>query len=1566
MMLFHSSRTKILLLVCAVILIQLSPSEGARRSHRKHRYQRSHFEVESIGEHLKFEKHHVRRQAGRQPYRLSDPQLQKQKMVNSESPEARAASMPSRGVTPNPTAAAINTRPTFIKCNETSIPEGENAGTFVTKVEAYDPDQGPAGKVRYEIIRSQSAEKQFNVNSYTGEITTAKVFDRDEPKREKLLYVTVKAVDEGFPALDVLCTFSVTITDKNDNAPIFDKNDYRETIPQDSKVNQTVMRVAATDIDEGENARITYSLRANRDESDLDYFQIDPQSGFIKLVKAIEAEKVDYQFELVAAARDGGTPSNETTAQVNIKVVSSNRRAPEFTEVPDHIIDIEESFNDFGRPIVTLRAVSNIEKPVVYFSLVNGQTEDTNKEETFRLVERANGTMDIFLARKLDYETVSNYQLNIRVQNDFDVSAETIVRLRVLDSNDEIPSFIDIESGSVLENSAVQTFVLRIRAIDKDGTSPNNKVTYRLLSNTDTFSIDSETGEIRTLKRLDREETSSYAVTVQAQDGAPSSLRSDGLPNMYQKKFKVEVLDQNDNPPRFEQPTYNAEIAEDADINSKVIEVTARDKDDFAVIRYDITDGNVDNAFMVEEKSGVIRVNNQLDYEKITDYYLRVRASDGIHSDEATVHVSISNVNDNPPIFENMQNPHVVRNIIEEEKRPDPIAKITVRDPDWDKGGKNPYITFSLDRTGQYAKHFRITPEGELFLDKGIDRDPPNGYPQARVNIIAEDRLEPNGKVQSNTLVVEIHLDDINDNAPFLNMEQPVVFNENQKPMLITNLTADDNDDESVGNGPPFQMRIDPNAEPIILTSFAVNKAPSGVWQLHSNVMFDREERKVYNIPIVISDNGGGDPSRRQTGTSTLEVVIGDENDNDMKDGKSAITVYNYKNSLPDTMIGRAYVDDPDDWDLPDKEFTWFDTIQPTYFSLHPKGMITMKAGTPAGEYRLRIKVYDQKWNSQATAEVIVNSIEIPEEAVKKSGSVRLDGVTEVDFITPRGGESMREMLRDAVAKYLSVPLGNVDLFTVRGVNKTIVDARFSVHNSPYWDPVKINGLLGEKSTELKDTLKAEILGIGIDECMKEPGPCDGPCTSFLTILDTPYFIYGNTSSFVGVNAYADYDCACRIGPVLNSPRGPIRDQCEEYCFNGGTCILNGLFPRCECPDNFEGPRCEALEASFNGVSFGWLPSLPACSDGSITFEFTSHTENGLMFYNGPHSIPSDKSITDFVAVELDDGIPVAYINLGSGIRKLQLNDNKNYGDKESHLLELRWNDRQEVRLTLDGCLSTSCSAVDTMPGTAKLLNVNGPIQLGKIKSDLPTIGHELQWSARPHNDYFVGCIRNLRFNNYTFDMASMGHSLNVSLSCKDISAIPVTVLSQTTEIVIIVLSILFLLLLLTLLFALWRRRKTATTYKEFPDDIRENVIQYSDEGGGEEDKYGYDLSVLRMSPDGKPLIGRQYKEDLPQRKGDVGTFLQESKGRMDEDTDAIGIDDLRHYAYEGDGDSRGSLSSLNSGTDDGDIDFGHLMSEFGPRFRKLADMYGLDSDDSCADDESVALTGKKSGESWC
>ena len=72
--------------------------------------------------------------------------------------------------------------------------------------------------------------------------------------------------------------------------------------------------------------------------------------------------------------------------------------------------------------------------------------------------------------------------------------------------------------------------------------------------------------------------------------------------------------------------------------------------------------------------------------------------------------------------------------------------------------------------------------------------------------------------------------------------------------------------------------------------------------------------------------------------------------------------------------------------------------------------------------------------------------------------------------------------------------------------------------------------------------------------------------------------------------------------------------------------------------------------------------------------------------------------------------------------------------------------------------------------------------------------------------------------------------------------------------------------------------------------------------------------------------------------------------------SEANPYDDLRHYAYEGDGNSGGSLSSLNSGEDDADLEFEYLHN-FGPRFKKLADMYGRESD-SDSDPDVSGLSG--------
>ena len=89
---------------------------------------------------------------------------------------------------------------------------------------------------------------------------------------------------------------------------------------------------------------------------------------------------------------------------------------------------------------------------------------------------------------------------------------------------------------------------------------------------------------------------------------------------------------------------------------------------------------------------------------------------------------------------------------------------------------------------------------------------------------------------------------------------------------------------------------------------------------------------------------------------------------------------------------------------------------------------------------------------------------------------------------------------------------------------------------------------------------------------------------------------------------------------------------------------------------------------------------------------------------------------------------------------------------------------------------------------------------------------------------------------------------------------------------------------------------------------------------------------------------------------------------RVDRNPDLTPYDDLRHYAYEGDGNSGGSLSSLNSGTSDADLEFDYLHN-FGPRFKKLADMYGEEPDSEDDDDlppPHLPPPHHAPSESWC
>jgi len=1437
-----------------------------------------------------------------------------------------------------------NHKPVFTNCSEyhPSVKEEEPSGTYVFTVMARDKDPPEnGGNITYAFVSAPGERLKFTINAQTGEIRTRHMFDRDEPSREKEVYLTVRATDNGRPQLDDVCTIKVTIEDINDNPPVFDKVNYVESVPQDLLPGHEVMRISATDIDDGNNSKVLYDLQPKVLE-DAKYFHIENNTGVIFLDRAIDKDP-GYHFRMRATATDQGEVPNSVTIDLEISVVESHKKAPQFTSIPHTPIILKENLSDFSYNIATLRAISNTDEKAPVFELVHGRTEQTNKLGTFRLETAGDGTTAyIRLGKQMDYESISEYTLTVRIQNKYSLAAETAISIQLEDVNDLIPTFTEVVSGSVLENEPPGTPVMQVRAIDGDSTSANNQVTYELADNTEYFAIDPYTGNITTLVTFDREHRDFYNVKVIATDNSPSALFATGQPNKGQQTFRIEIADKNDHPPRFTQERYVAEaIPEDANINALVTEVKALDNDTASPVTYSIIEGNTGNAFLIEPKTGKIRVNNQLDYENITSYTLKVRAFDGVFEDYAYVDIKIENVNDNPPKFLPYKNNIT---IMEEQLVHGCIMTLKAYDPDIPDRDAPQHIVYNVVPKQEQHTFLTISNNGCLSLLKPLDRDPPNGYEIWQVLIRANDEDGTQQTTLQQTTEVVIHLQDINDNEPYLDMPGPVVWRENQSPGTITTLSAKDNDGPE--NGAPFKFAIASSASSEIQSKFGVSGD-----QLTALVTFDREERKSYQVQIAITDSGI--PSK--TGTSTLTVVIGDVNDNAMKKGSSDIFIYNYKGEAPDTEIGRVYVEDLDDWDLPDKSFQWADKSNSNFFDLNDAtGMITMLQGTPAGSYLLTFLVTEEaqlipRHTVEATVNVTVK--EIPEEAVDKSGSIRFAGITAEEFITPDShGISKKATLQAKLAHLLNTSIDNVDVFTVlhspHNTNQSQLDVRFSAHGSPYYAPEKINAAIDAHTRELEKALGLKVLMVSIDECLVEKLYCESSCTNFLNKSKVPSAVYTNTTSFVGVRAVVDPLCTCD-------------SQQKIVCHNGGTPVGDV----CECVEGFEGPHCEIVGIGFFGDGWALYPSFASCLESHLSLELRSHKPEGLVFYIGPTNSDSLRllGVQDFMSLELREGYPVLLVDFGSGTVRMEQRQIK-LSDGEMHRIDIFWS-KSTIELQVDNCKLPSCLSLTAPQPPNEFLNVNGPLQVGGTHMKLAAVAEGMNWSYKPHDEGFSGCVRNLTFNGKLYNLGMPSLSKNADLGCNRGMAVAVSFGIDTSFLVAILICLAILIILL--LAVVVHRKKTDDLYKD-TDDIRENIINYEDEGGGEGDMTGYDLNVLRLMyddphnekqlPNNTHLIQRGGPDDVP----DICGFLDGKKQSVDNDPETNPFDDVRHYAYEGDGNTTGSLSSLASGTDEGDLNFDYL-SNFGPRFRKLADMYGEDPSDEEDDNFHNAAS-----ESWC
>ncbi|KAM4036089.1 protocadherin gamma-B5-like isoform 44-T44 [Anomaloglossus baeobatrachus] len=207
----------------------------------------------------------------------------------------------------------------------TPIPEDSAPGTLVALINIKDLDSGKYGEVTCHIAEIKALKLVPSSNNYY-KLVTAGPLDRETTSAYN---ITITAEDEGSPPMVIKKTVHITVSDVNDNAPVFDKFLYVSYIPEHTPAGTSIQNIHASDQDDNENARVTYSI-INQNIDDIpvtSYVSINSMTGVLYAQRSFDYEQLrEFQFQVMA--KDSGSPSLSSNVTVRICIIDKNDNAP--------------------------------------------------------------------------------------------------------------------------------------------------------------------------------------------------------------------------------------------------------------------------------------------------------------------------------------------------------------------------------------------------------------------------------------------------------------------------------------------------------------------------------------------------------------------------------------------------------------------------------------------------------------------------------------------------------------------------------------------------------------------------------------------------------------------------------------------------------------------------------------------------------------------------------------------------------------------------------------------------------------------------------------------------------------------------------------------------------------------------------------------------------------------------------------------------------------------------------------------------------------------------------------
>ena len=521
--------------------------------------------------------------------------------------------------------------------------DGDRKGMIKSIPNAIDSDVGLLNsQIDYQLMKkvnepfSLAVSKRIDGTSKLG-IQLEEDLDR-EAKDAYMIHVIAK--DRGTPPKQSVLDVLISVTDVNDNPPIFSQNVYNVTVKNEPSEISPIVILSVNDLDSTKYGLVQYEFSSKTPDIAKKHFQLNKKSGEIFLQRKFSFGQT-LTHKLYVEAIDGGNPPLTSIAMVLVTVINEQNNPPK--------IDVNFVSASEGQT-ATISEDIKVGSFIAYVKVIdddmgkNGEVNCGLQHEKFKLLKLDIKKYKVIVNRPVDREKEDHHDITIICEDKGSppLRTERNFSVQVADVNDVYPRFAKKTFKFwIPENQKAKYLVGVINATDPD-LGPGGKLTYSLVSKDKQFLPFriSKDGAISTIMLLDHEFQDIYRFKVLVEDNGTPSLNN--TVNVI-----IEVTDENDNAPYFTFPSvnpYSLDVLYSQRHSDNITILKASDKDSLenAFLKYAIIRGNDEKIFKINRYTGLLSFNREVNQQDAGSHELEFLVKDsGIPMLSASTNISL-------------------------------------------------------------------------------------------------------------------------------------------------------------------------------------------------------------------------------------------------------------------------------------------------------------------------------------------------------------------------------------------------------------------------------------------------------------------------------------------------------------------------------------------------------------------------------------------------------------------------------------------------------------------------------------------------------------------------------------------------------------------------------------------------------------------------------------------------------------------------------------------------------------------------------------------------------------